>query len=53
MNSVNSVKFQDAKLMYINMLLFYTPAMNCQSEIKRTIPFIITSKNTIIRYKSN
>ena len=53
MNSVNSVKFQDAKLMYINMLLFYTPAMNCQSEIKRTIPFVITSKNKIIRYKSN
>ena len=40
---MNSVKLQDTRLVYRNMLLFYTLII-LERESKKTTPFIITSK---------
>ena len=41
---MNSVKLQDTKLIYRNLLCFYTLTMNYQKEIKKTTPLTIASK---------
>ena len=41
---MNSVKSQDTKSIYRNLLYFCTLISNYQREIKKTIPFTITSK---------
>ena len=45
---MNSVKFQDAKSIYRNLLHFYTNNEIEEREIKKTIPFTIAPK--IIKY---
>ena len=41
---MNSVKFQDKKLIYRNLWHFYTLIKDYQKEIKKVILFTITSK---------
>ena len=41
---MNLVKFQDMKLIYRNLLHFYTLTMKYKKKIKETIIFTITSK---------
>ena len=41
---MNSVKLQDTKLIYRNLLHFYTLTTNYQKEMKETKSFCITSK---------
>ena len=41
---MNSVKFQDTKLIYRNLLHLYTNNKISEREIKKTIPFTIASR---------
>ena len=50
-SSMSLAKLQVTKLIHINLLHFYTLAMKDKKEIKKTIPFITTSKS-IPRNKS-